>query len=247
MSRFIALFFGLLVALTPANAQFFNPAMYFPTAAGGPAIGTPQSLGTHVVTSGTTSVVTTLVNVVSGDLLVAQICISSSTVLSVSSLSDGTNTYAKATGNTSGANYDCELWYKGNASAVSSGASLTATISGSLAGGAPALSLQALRVSGIIAAPLDAVNSQVATTSTPTVATGVLAKANEIVVGGAFNDASTAETPPAGFTALSTTSQSGYGTSQDYKVVNSTGSVTYNPTWGGSGHCITLVATFKGN
>lgn len=215
------------------------------------AIGIPTTLGSMTqTTAGVTSItLTTTANIIAGNFVViAIICISNNSV-TVSSVSDGTNTYVKAT-NTSATFEDAELWYIEPAAAVGAGATITVTFTGN-DGGSQA-GIHAAQVSGIVASPLDKTGGATGNSvNSLTASTGALTQANEIAFGvmgqtGSgliYNGAS-------GFTNVSfATTGSSVFTALDYKTVNSVGNVTYNPTWPAPAGVLTAcaLATFKGN
>lgn len=208
------------------------------------AIGTPASIGTNNSTiSSNTVTLTTTANILSGDLLVAAVWNYSNQA--VSTISDGTNNYLPGVSLGQGGNLLCELWYKQNASAVSSGATLTCTF----AGAASTKLLGALRCTGIVTAgALDKTNSSAsASTSTPTVTTATLSQASELVIGyvGCLNVPTVTES--SGFTTLlNFQGAGGVLLHVGYQVVSSTAAVTYAPTYSVAEQVVDLIATFKG-
>lgn len=211
------------------------------------AIGAPSSIGsvTSAAANTSTIVITTTAAIVVGNLVVVAIQVPSNTLITVSSVSDGTNSYSLAVAKNDSANYDLEIWYKANAAAVSSGASLTATLSGATTG-SNGYGAEAVQVAGIYpVTPLDQIASQNSTTASPTVTTSALAAPNEIAIGASFQNGGTRTyTEDAGFTNLfnlapGNTLRAGVG----YKLVTS--APTYAPTFSGSNGNQTVVATFK--
>jgi hypothetical protein len=206
------------------------------------AIGTPTSFGSGSTGSNANHLTfTTTANIVAGNLLVIAISASAydeSQTGVVSSISDGTNSYTKGiTGdaNNSGDFVDAEIWYCQNASAVSSGATVTIDFTASVSGVYPGIVARGVQVSGV--ATTGAFDSASAVSSTPSGATnspsvtsGTLSVANEIVFGvvctqfGTFTEAS-------GWTTIDKTTTGGY-TAIDfaYKIVSATTAQTYNPT-----------------
>jgi hypothetical protein len=148
------------------------------------SIGTPTSLGSQHGTS-STLVITTTAAIVAGVLVVVAISTSATGgAKSVSSVSDGTNTYAKAVAFTTSANDTGELWYIANAAAVGSGASLTVTFSGTPTSSAAI----AAQVSGIRASsPFDSSAHLDQTSSgsqqNPSLSSGTPSSAQEIIFG----------------------------------------------------------------
>jgi hypothetical protein len=215
---------------------FFCPSV----AAVGP-IGTPVGIGSlnKDSSSALTAVITTTGNIVSGDLVVIAVsCLLSG---SISSISDGTNSYALAgTAAASNGSGRVEIWYKGNCTAVSSGASVTVTFSGST----QYVSAGIARVPNAKVAPLD---KSANGTALP-VATGVLSFADEVVFGavGGFNF--TGVSPEStGFTTIYTINNAGQVSGNfAYDAVGATTSVSYNPTVTGSGgNLVYAVASFS--
>lgn len=211
-------------------------------------IGTPVTLGSAVTTGNpSTLTLTTAANIVTGDLVVVATGCRSNAQRSVASVSDGTNTYTQAGTINDGANV-FDIWYKENATAVLAGGTITATLNAAITGGGNGGVVQAYRVTGIAASSsLDKVATQAATTSTPSVASGTLTQASELAVGAASQWAATPTyTESSGFTAVnSATSASLLSTDMSYQIVAATTTVTFAPSWSGSGQCLTLIATFK--
>jgi len=216
-------------------------------------IGAPISIGTPTNISGGTAssyTFTTNANIVAGDLVVLSIMIDDlTTAANVSTVSDGTNTYSRAVQRQDATNaVDIEIWYKSGAAAVSSGATITVTLSAATAGAA--VGIQGFRITGIASTgALDKTNSaQGLGGTTPSYSTGTLAKANEIIIA-ATNTTSTTLTnynPGAGFTnAISTNiGPNNFEMTLDYDIVDTTTAVTYAPTWTGSSGWWSDLATF---
>lgn len=214
------------------------------------AIGTPTSLGSVTSASGNTSsiVITTTAAIAAGNLAVVVIQVPSNTLITVSSVSDGTNSYSLAVAKNDGANFDHEIWYKENASAVASGASITATLSGATTGG-NGYGAEAFQVGGIVtSSSLDKTATQNAVTATPSVTTAALSQAIEIAIGASFCDGGTRTyTEASGFTNLfNLTPGTALRVGVGYQIVASTSAITYAPTFSGANGTQTLIATFKG-
>lgn len=222
-------------------------------AAAAATIGTPTSIGAVNGGTNNTSSITipTSANIVAGNLVVAFFQVASG--VTVSSVSDGTNSYSHANScneSSGGAgNPDTEIWYVSNASAAPSGASLTATLSGTSTGSNGYLG-QAFQVSGIAASgALDKTPTCVTTNSTtPSISTGTLSQANEIGFGTSttfYN--SNAYTEASGFTNLFNNHGTYFYTGIGYKIVAATSSVSYSPTWANSANSwmLTQAVTFK--
>lgn len=192
-------------------------------------IGTPVSLGTAVPSGFTT---TTSVSISAGiqanDLVVVLLGPFDSTTGSVSSVSDGTNTYTQAVGAKSAGNgFGFEIWFSANCSAVSSSTNVTATYSTSVN-----MKMAVVRVPGALTvSPKDATASNTTASATPSVSTGALAQASEIVFGAVgCNSQSGAYTEATGFTNVINSNTGNLFFGAGYKVVSSSSSVTYNPT-----------------
>lgn len=205
-------------------------------------------LGTVGATaSATTAVITTSAAVAAGDM---EICIVglingdfSPTV--ISSASDGTNSMSAVTGTleTSSSTY-INMVAKYNASAVSSGATITITFLNSQGN----RMVGCYTVSGLTTTPADQSNiAQNAGSTTPSVATGTLAQAAEVVFGAVNVDGSSTYTEASGFSTLDAMAAGGIGTVHTaYEIVAATTAVTYAPTLGTSREWSANIASFKG-
>ena len=225
------------------------PGMFQPlltAAAPPPVIGVPQSLGTGgAAPSCPSGTLTTTANILSGDLVIVSVGEANNSAI-VSTISDGTNSYTRAVTTLHGVARG-EIWYKANAAAVASGATITVTMSAT----ATSCNIQAARVSGIIpSSPLDAAPAGNNTaTTTPTVASGTLAQANEILFGALWDALGTTATESSGFTTITLQNATGVeGTTMllSYKIVAATTTVTYAPTIGTGTLQVTNLVSFKG-
>lgn len=219
------------------------------------AIGTPVNLGvTGTSGDGVTSAfgVATVAAIPGGDLVVLAIVIVNQTAaVTVSSVSDGTNTYSKAvSGNDGAANpVDLEIWYCQNALAVGSGATITATLSGAVTSGFP-VAMAAAYVSGVAtsgAADKSATAFDAAGATNVTMTTAALAHASEIAFGATYIGSSSTltETESNGFANVNhIVVGSGIELALDYVIESSAAAVTYNPTWSQSHTVGGVVATF---
>jgi hypothetical protein len=247
---------ALLTALVWSVASLAQPVGFPPFAApGNISIGTPQSLGYAGVFGGgaASQALNYSANVLSGDMLVACVNVSNAAAVTNTSVSDGTNSYTLAEQATFGSGTFLNIWYKANASPVSSGTTLTASLSGGMSG-TNVIQLGAWRVPGVITSPLDAVNQNKATSATTvTVSTGALAKANEIIAGcGAINNGATNTSYSAsGFSTVlsgNPTGSNNYALGMSDLIVSTTTSVNFAPAFGGSGGTMYgAVATLKGH
>lgn len=242
--------------LTGATALAAYGALREPAFA---TIGTPTSLGS--ATSTTTGIsnftLTTTADITAGNLVGVLVgLVNFSSTVTVSSISDGTNSYShnlSATEVDSISHFDLEFWSISNAAHVNSGATLTITLSapasGTLFSGAAVM----LQLPGIAtSAAYDsagATNSDFASTAA-TVTTGTLAQSNEIVFGGNFNNVNSAaqvySEDPAFTNLFDEIGTGNMGINLGYKIVSSTTPVTHAPTWSTSADYIELAAPFKG-
>jgi hypothetical protein len=171
----------------------------------------------------------------------------------ISSISDGTNTYTSAVTNAWDASTQLvdAIYYKENAAAVSSGATITVTFSANTL--AQPTILNAGYVTGIqTASSLDKTNSGITSNSTvyASGSTGTLSQADEVAFGflGDYN-ANISQGEGAGFTAINTTSQGsgGFFNSRfSYQIVAATTALNYQPSTTLPTFGKALIATFKG-
>lgn len=209
--------------------------MLLASSAGGLPI--PQSLGASSPAAGSSGTLGGSVDIKAGDLVVIAVG-NRAGGPTVSSVSDGTNTYVKAT-SLATADTDAEIWYKENASAVLS-PTITVTLSGATG---QAWYISGCRVAGI---QRSASKDKTATSASFSVSTGALTQAVEIVFGLATNFASGGFAPSSGFTQLSDQQAvSNCSMSFEYQIVKTASSVTYNPS-GTSSEPTAQVVTFKG-
>lgn len=203
-------------------------------------IRTPVSLGNGIGAATSTTIVVSFGGgtIVTGDLLIVIVSHGTSTA-TVTSVTDGTNTYVRATSGTQSTNQEAELWYCINATGITA-PTLTATFSASVAN----------RLLGLIRVPggspaLDVAPAGVGSSSaSPTVSTGVLASTFEIIFGFLNVNGSPTLTEGPGFTTLLT--DLNFGINQvAYQVVTSTASVAYSPTESTSNPNVIMVAAFK--
>ena len=218
-------------------------------------IGTPTviaSFGSGVVNVSSITT-TTSAAIVSGDLVIIEVYMNASNAVDVSSISDGTNSYSLAVreDNLAQTGNEVEIWYKANATAVGSGATITVDLSGST-GASSGIAIVGAQVSGVLtSSPLDqTAGAQGTTAASLTMTTSSLAKANEIAFGIAAIIGPETYDGASGFNNL-TSGETSAGNGEawlDYKVVASMTGVTYAPTWAtGSSRVTAAVATFKGN
>jgi hypothetical protein len=217
-----------------------------------PPIGTPTVFAGAFTAGSTTSYsVTTTAAITANNLAVVVITsqVPSST-LSISAISDGTNTYtlARRVGTTSAW---FEIWYKLNATAVASSATITATCAATCAFSTKAY-IAAVQVSNITA--LD-VTTGASTCGTGTVlTTAALAQVNDLAIAfvGSAGGSTSTYSPPTQYSNLvySGTSIAAAGavdTLSNINLINKNGQI-YTAAMGSfSGTTGCILAMFKGN
>lgn len=253
---------AILCALSLFISQAFAQGMPMP----GPGardfrIQAPVNVGTATSSAVSSLPLTTTADIPAGSLIVVFVSISKSSTISVSSMSDTAgNSYSLARTSTwdLGTFITNEIWYKANATAMSSGGTITATLSATSGNDQ---SIQAAYVlNAAPSSPLDKVNSassggSCALPLPASGSTGTLTQANEIAFGfhGGYSNAATTPTttPSSGFSLgnnyiVNTRNANHY----DYQIVSATTALNNNPTIGGSGvttYCAAnIIATFKG-
>lgn len=197
---------------------------------------TPTTLGSSNIGSGggTQNVITTTAPVPAGNLVVVAAVSVASPFEGISSVSDGTNTYTAGvtqTYNASGLD-DAVLYYHYYTSSLASGSSITVTWAGVVTSAA-AVSAQFTSV--VPVSPFDSVASSSGSgaSTTPSKATGVLAKTSEIVFGALAwtNPGSANYTENSPFTNLyNNVANSSARLSLGYYIARGTAAVTYAPT-----------------
>jgi hypothetical protein len=189
-------------------------------------MGIPTTLGSHGVSSSTTCTITTTAAIVAGNLVIVAISTGGHTV---SGVTDGTNTYTHAF-SAADADVNTEIWYKQNAAAVGSGASLIVTVSGS-----DVQAITAAQVSGVLASSSYDSSTGHGASALAGVSTGTLSKAQEIIFGATGRQGPVGSlTDTAPFTNLVGFTANSWGITLSYAIRNSTASVTYHPSGGGS-------------
>ena len=170
------------------------------------------------------------------------------TPVTVSSVSDGVNNYTRATSTNSGSDL-VELWYVANAAARASGSTITITFSATYGGSGYGTASAAYVPNVATVTPLDKIAAQATTGTTPSISTGTLTNANEIVIGVSFNDDSNpsfTEDAGNGWTNTNLTgSAAGSRSALSYIIVSTTASKSWAPVWGTSGTLLSLLASFK--
>lgn len=223
-------------------------------------IGIPVSLGANVGAALSSSItMTTSAAIPGGSLAVVAVIIEKNTSISVTSVSDGTNSYSLG----KSALYDAssfacvEFWYCANANAVAAGATITANFSAAMGPGSGNVPVICAAYSTGVAtvSPLDKTASAqfVATTAPSSGSSGTLTQAYEIVFGilGLYSSGGAVTlTESAGFTQVVDQQQGATGNWRihlAYQIVNATTALNYQPTLSAnSSGAQSIVATFKG-
>lgn len=219
-------------------------------------IGTPVSIGSVVMSAAARSsaTLTTTAAIPSGALVVFGVLAPFGTSQTVSgNPSDGTNSYTAAVTNA----YDAStgllgaIYYKENAAAVSSGATITVNFSGST-NAQPSIICAGYVTGTQSSSSLDKTSSGLLAPGTAYASgsTGTLAQGNEIAFGflGEYN-ASVSITEGSGFTQLNQSLQgagSFYNGNLAYQKVSATTALNYQPSTSASTFGKVLIATFKG-
>jgi len=213
-----------------------------------PVIGTPRSLGSasQSGSGNTTTVITTTAAINAGDVVVVFFADSSNSLTQVSGIGDGSaNSYVLVVKENGGSLSNVEMWGVANSAPLPVGTSITITHGLTVASDANAAG--AVAISGLLrSAPVDVTN-KVASTANPSLSTGTLSQANEIVLGASVR-AGFSYGGAAGFSSLFDVNvPSGTTLAADYVIVASTASVAYTPMWsGGLVQTATIVASLKG-
>jgi hypothetical protein len=206
--------------------------------------GPPVSLGSlGAAATATTIVLTTTAAIVAGDLVV--VTISNFSNVAVSSVSDGTNTYVLAKSQAGTANSQiAEFWYKENAAAVNTGASLTVTFASTCID----RTVMAARCNNVItASSLDVhVSNGFTTTTTPTQSPGTIAQVNELVCGFLCVNGNVVTTESPNFGSIVSNNTAGFINLLSYELPTTTTPPSYSPTLGTSSTGVIFVVTFKG-
>lgn len=234
------------------------PAAHFAIQAIDRQVTAPVAIGTGFTAAGNSSItITTSAAIPVGALVCVAVQLNKSSTISVSSISDGTNSYsvAKSVGWDTNTFAEAALWYKENAAAVASSSTITVTLSTTTSGNesqACAFYFPGQQVqTGSLDKTAGASTGASAVTGPSSGASAALSQTEEIVVGFFGGYGSAASNPSVsnenGFTLIT-------NASHDARMVvhaaykfqnNSTTAATYAPTFsttvnGGCG-----VATFK--
>ena len=208
-----------------------------------PSIRNPVSLGTASAASSASSIaVTGGVNIVAGDLVVVSIGHLTASGTTVTSVSDGTNTYTHATSGTDSTTQEAELWYKINAVAVTN-----PTITANLSGSAANRVIGAVRVAGgLTTLDVAPAGAGFTASTSPTVSTGTLATSTaEIVIGFLYVATSPTVTEGSGFTQIYNENANTATNHLAFQVTTATTTVAYSPTLNVNSNSVIMVAAFR--
>lgn len=220
-----------------------------------PVIGVPVSLGSSLSTAAVRSswTLTTVAAIPAGVLVVVGLMVPSTSALTITGVSDGTNTYTQATTDVFevGTQTTADIWYCLNALPVSSSATITATFSTST--NAQVSQMNAGYVTGIVnIGALDKVAHNLTNNGTAysSTTTGTLTQANEMLFGfqGNYN-ANVTITEGSGYTPINTNSQgsgSFFMSRLAYQKVSATTAQNYQPSTSLATFGKCLLTTFKG-
>jgi len=228
------------------------------TEGGGGGSGTPVLSSLGSASSGaagvSTGTMTTSAAIVAGNTAGFAVTLNFNNGVSIVSVSDGTNSYARAAASgLIGSVSRAEIWTKDNAAAVASGATVTVTLSAAGTGGGDGFGIVGFQVSNLLTTgSLDqAAGTGAANVSTQTATTAALAQANEIAIGAGWDgNSSLTYTVPSGFTNAANIPVAGGNGREvvDYKVTSTTAAVAYQSSWSASNDRLAIaVATFKAN
>lgn len=198
----------ILAPITAYASPAYAPYPATSTSSTPPVIAAPTSIGSVVMSAAARSsaTLTTTAAIPGGSLAFCGVLAPFSTAQTISSVSDGTNTYTAAVTNAfdAGTQLVAAIYYKQNATAVSSGATVTASFSGNTIA-QPSIIVCGYTTGIITASSLDKTNSGLLAPGTAYASnsTGTLSQANEIAIGflGEYN-ASVTITEGSGFTTL---------------------------------------------
>lgn len=206
-------------------------------------ISNPTNLGSATTTTSTdTSLTITSTAPIAAGNLVGVVMYIYATAPAISSVSDGTNSYAKASPTTSYANFNLATYFIANAAAVASSASIKITFASAI-GSFNYVIANAFQCAGVGNNDTGSGNAVgLGANTNPSVTSNALAQNSELMIGwqASFGGASSGLTynEAAGWTNLTTaesaTQIGGFDfvySSLSYKIVSSTAAVTWNPTY----------------
>lgn len=254
---------GDLPRTGPINLKHATPGAYrvaqmipFPGGARTRSILPVVSLGSGTTsTGGVTSVsMTTITDIpVGAQPFVAIQAVRCAGTFSVTSVSDGTNSYTllKALGWQASSCLSVELWTT-SANAVSAGATITANFSTTVNVGSHVATIAAAYVPGALGTYPSTDKSNVAESATTTPSsgsTGTLTQANELVIGAVGSYAGSLpslSSEASGFTSVVTRSGGVDLVHIGYQIVSSTSSLSYQPTLSANTAAQSMIVTLKG-
>lgn len=204
--------------------------------------GVPATLGSTSAAGSTTSIaLTASANIQAGDTVYVVISHYANSTDTVSSVSDGTNTYTLCTRTGNGAsNQEAEVWAAVNCSAVTS-----PTITANFTGAVTFRGIGAARVTGVSARDANPAAVASSSTASPSLASGTLAATREVIFGAFAANTTASITESTGFTVLWNETTAGVTTHLAYRLVQNVTSITYNPSWTGATAAIILVTSFR--
>lgn len=216
-----------------------------------PVIGTPIQLGSHAHASGggTTNVITTGVNGPAGNLFVSINGNGTGATNLTGVVDSASNSYTGLSqqGDFHVGPCSARAFYALNSALLSSGDTATTTYADTYSQYGFLVAISGILTSGAL--DVDA-GGNTFNSSAPSISTGVLAKANEIIIGYVFvsGGASDTFTEAPGFTTGGRLDlASGSSLHWAYKIVSSTASVTYAPVLGTLRDGAMNAMSFKGN
>lgn len=249
MRRLLAPILALLFAL--AGVQQTQASAVLLSAVYSSQITAPVQLGaTNAAAGGSTLTLTTSANSPAGALIVVFASSGSVglTVPTISSLTDSNaSTYTAGNQVVLSGTGGVTPYYCQNCPALNSGSTITVTFNNT----GMSMYIGAVSVTGIVSSgALDVQGAGTSTTgTTPSIATGTLARPNEIVFGFVHVDSGAGDsfTEAPGFTSDTPTSLASHSALHSaYRITNGTGSVTYAPVLGTSHLYGANVIGFKG-
>lgn len=209
------------------------------------AIGTPTGIGSTgegppadaAVTFSTTGAI------LSSDLLILAVGNQNVTTAIVSNASTPGNSFTRAVRVASATTYmDCEIWYKSGAAPEASGVTVTINLD---ATPSQAVIAALYKVTGVKqVSALDKTASSGVSTTSPSISSGTLSSANQILFGALAGTNAETYTEASGFSNLLNNLTNPVRFGVGYKIVAATTSVTYGPTVSVGNHEAYVLASF---
>lgn len=223
--------------------------------AGNPVITTPVTLGASVSSAAARSswTLTTTNAIPAGALAIVCVQAPFAAAQTITSISDGTNSYTAAVTNAWDASTQLTVacWIKENAAAVSSSATITANFSAATIAASSIINAGYV-IGTLSSSSLDKTNSGITSAGTAYASgtTGTLTQANEIAFGFvAMYNANASVTEGAGFTAINTVALGSGNFDQSrfaYQIVAATTALNYQPSASLATFGKALIMTIKG-